>query len=111
MALRLVCYAPLGIESIYRVGRLVRVVLIQCRGPAREKGQSVLRGAVGFGAVGGKSQTGVRREFHDLVGEAEVAYDGVMELFGAGSVQDHIVGGPPIAEGLAAGGQLPDQVG
>jgi hypothetical protein len=86
MALRLVCYAPLGIESICRVGRLVRVVLIQCRGPAREKGHSVLRGAAGFGAVCGKGQTGIGRELHDLVGEAEVADDGVVELFGTGSV-------------------------
>ena len=93
------------------MGRLVRVVLILCRGPAGEKGHSVLGGAVGFGAVGGKGQPGVGREFHDLVGEAEVAYDWVMELFGAGSVQSHVVGGPPIAEGLAAGGQLADEVG
>jgi hypothetical protein len=85
---------PLGVSSICRVGRFVSVVLILCRRPAGEQSQSVLGGAVRFGAAGGKGQPGVGREFHDLVGEAEVACDGVMELFGAGSVQDHIVGGP-----------------
>src|SRR6185312_13781007 len=40
--------------------------------------------------VGGQGQTGVGREFHHLVGEAEVAYHGVMELFGAGPVQAHV---------------------
>ena len=85
---------PLGVSSICRVGRFVLVVLILCRRPAGEQSQSVLGGAVRFGAVGGKGQPGVGREFHDLVGEAEVACDGVVELFGAGSVQDHIVDGP-----------------
>ena len=87
------------------------VALIHGGGPAGEKGQSVLGWAVGFGAVGGEGQTGVGREFHDLVGEEEVAYDGVMELFGAGPVQAHVVRGPAIAEGFAAGGQLTDEVG
>jgi hypothetical protein len=76
------------------VGRRLLVALILCRGPAGEQRESVRRWTVGFGAVGGEGQAGVGREFHDLVGEAEVACDGVMELFGAGSVQDHIVGGP-----------------
>ena len=66
------------------------VALIQGGGPAGEKGQCVLGWAVGFGAVGGEGQPGVGREFHDLVGEAEVAYHGVMELFGAGPVQAHV---------------------
>jgi hypothetical protein len=56
----------------------VLVALIQGGGPAGEKGQCVLGWAVGFGAVGGEGQPGVGREFHDLVGEAEVAYDGVI---------------------------------
>jgi hypothetical protein len=57
---------PLGVSSICRVGRFVLVVPILCRGPAGEQSQSVLGGAVGFGAVGGKCQTGVGGEFHDL---------------------------------------------
>ena len=94
MALRLVCSAPLGISSISRVGRLVLVALIQGGSPAGEKSQSVLGWAIRFGAVGGEGQTGIGRELHDLVGEAEVAHDGVMELFGAGSVSLRVDSSP-----------------
>lgn len=70
---------PLGVSSICRVARFFLVGLIQGGGPAGEKGQPILRRTVGFGAVSGKCQPGVGRKFHDLVGEAEVAFDGVTD--------------------------------
>ena len=36
---------------------------------------------------------------------------GVEEVFGSGSVEEHVVGGPAAAELVAAGGQLSDEVG
>ena len=89
---------------------LVVLTLIECGGPTREQGDCVL-GCAGLRAVRGKGQAGVGGEFHDFVGKADVADDGVVKSFGAGPVQDHVVGGPPIAEGVAAGGQLADEVG
>jgi hypothetical protein len=64
-----------------------------------------------LGAVGGEGQAGVGWEFHGLVVEAEFADDGVVVSLAPGSMQAHVVGGPPLAEGLTARGQFPDQVG
>ena len=46
-----------------------------------------------------------------LVGQVEVADDGVVEEFDAGGVDADVVGGPAGAELFAAGGELADQVG
>jgi hypothetical protein len=80
------CYVPLRIWSICR--SLEIDALIQGGSPAGEQRQSVMGWAVGFGAVGGEGQAGVGRELHDFEGQAEVADDGVVELFGAGERHD-----------------------
>jgi hypothetical protein len=46
-----------------------------------------------------------------FVGEGELADDRVVEAFDAGAVELDVVGGPPHAELVAAGGELADEVG
>src|SRR5687768_543011 len=76
-----------------------------------EKGQRLLRGRARLGGEGDQSLTGAGCELHPLVREGEVAYDRMVELLGAGGVPADVVGGPQGAELLAAGGQLPDELG
>jgi hypothetical protein len=94
--------------------RLVRgvggVCLVECDDPAGEEVERVLGWGVGFGGVGEKCQSAVGREFHGLEGQVQVADDWVVELLGPGAVEADVVVGPAGAEGLAAGGQLADEV-
>ena len=46
-----------------------------------------------------------------FVGEGELADDRVVEAFDPGAVEPDVVGGPPHAELVAAGGELADEVG
>jgi hypothetical protein len=65
----------------------------------------------GLGGVGGEGQVRVGGELHGVEGEAEVGDDAVVEVLGAGAVQAVVVRGPPGAEGVAARGELADEVG
>ena len=58
-----------------------------------------------------RSRPGSAASSSDLVGEFEVADDGVVEALGAGLVGADVVRGPAGAERLAAGGELADEVG
>ena len=64
----------------------------------------------GFGGVEGEGQAGFGDHVDALVGELEVADDRVVELLAAGAVLADVVGAPPAAEGVAAGGQFADEV-
>ena len=74
-----------------------------------EQCEPVVGGAVGCGE-GGQCQPGVGREFHHLELKGEAADDGMVVDLGAGSVQSHVVVRPPVAECLATGGQLTDEI-
>ena len=83
------------------------VGLVDGRSPAGEQVESIVRGRSGLGAVGGEGQAGIGWEFHGLVVEAEFADHGVVVSLEPGSIQAHVVGGPPLAEGLTARGKSP----
>ena len=57
-----------------------------------------------------RSQARVGGEVEHLVGEGEVADDGVVEALGAGPVGADVVRGPAGAEVLAAGREFADEV-
>jgi hypothetical protein len=68
-------------------------------------------GGARLGGVGDHGQAGVGRQLQGLIGQLQVAGDRVMQPLAAAAVQPDVVGGPAGPEGLAGGGQLPDQVG
>ncbi|MDT5279245.1 MAG: hypothetical protein QOJ20_440 [Mycobacterium sp.] len=76
------------------------VGLADGRSPAGEQVESIARGRSGLGAVGGEGQAGVGWEFHGLIVEPEFADDRVVVSLEPGSKEAHVVGGPPLAEGL-----------
>mgnify|MGYP003377403370 CR=1 FL=1 len=55
------------------------------------------------------SDAGVAAQVNGLVGQVQVPDDRVVEVLGAGGVDADVVGAPPAAELVAAGGQLSDQ--
>ncbi len=91
--------SPLGVGPV-----------VGCGGPAGEEGECVVRGRAGFCGVGGHCQARVGREWQFLEREGDVADDGVVEAFGAVVVEADVVGGPAVAELVAAGGELTDEI-
>jgi hypothetical protein len=57
------------------------------RGPRREQGEGVGGAGGRLGGIEGQSQTGFGEHVHAFEGEIEFADGGVVEPFGAGSVQ------------------------
>src|SRR5690348_5056562 len=73
-------------------------------------------GGVGVAAAGGgvaddERQSVVGGQVHGLVVEGELSDDRVVQALGAGAVVAYLVLGPASAEGVAAGGELADEVG
>jgi hypothetical protein len=69
-----------------------------------------LGGRAAFGGVGHEGLADIGGEFECLVGQVEVAGEGVVEQLGAGPVGAYVVGGPSAPEVVAAGGELADQI-
>ena len=69
-----------------------------------------MRGGSGFGGEDEHLQAAVGGEIHGLVGEVEVADDGVVDALEAGAVFADVVGSPEFAEQVAAGGEFADEV-
>jgi hypothetical protein len=65
----------------------------------------------GFGGPDHEHLPGVGGEVHAVVGEGEVADDGVVKVLGAGVVEADVVGGPAGAELGALSRELADEVG
>jgi hypothetical protein len=80
------------------------------RSPASQEAERLGGLRVGFRCPDRDRQSGVGRELDAVVGEADVADDGVVEVLAAGVVEADIVGCPPGAELCAPGGELADQV-
>src|SRR6185437_17077392 len=83
--------------------------LVEGGGPGGEELERVVGRRARLGAVGGDPQALVGGQVEGLVGERELADDGVVEPLGAAAVEADVVRGPPGAEVLAAGGQLADE--
>jgi hypothetical protein len=83
---------------------------VRCRGPASEEPERLGGRGSGFGGPDHEHLPGVGGEFHAVVGEGEVADDGVVEVLAAGVVEADVVGGPAGPELGALGGELTDQV-
>ena len=80
------------------------------RGPACEQVDGFGRAAAGLGAEDGHEQAAVGGELHAFVVEVELADDRVVQALAAGLVVADVLGGPSLAERLAARGQLADEV-
>jgi len=80
------------------------------RGPASEEPERLRGLGPGFGGPDHEHLPGVGGEFHAVVGEGDVADDGVVEVIDAGVVEADVVGGPAGAELGALGGELADEV-
>ncbi len=78
--------------------------------PGRKEAECVVGRGAGFRGVDGQREPGFGHELESLVGELEVADDGVAEPFGACAVVADVVGGPPGPEVVASGGELADEV-
>ena len=85
--------------------------LVERRRPAREEVERVFRCGAGLGGICRDPQACVRGKVHRLERQGQVADDRVMEALYPGAMEAHVVRGPPGAEGLAAGRQLPNQAG
>ena len=79
--------------------------------PTGQQVQRVLRGGSGLGGVGEEALARVGTQGEGLERQLDVTHDGVVEELDAGGVDPYVVGGPPDPELVAAGGQIPDQVG
>jgi pimeloyl-ACP methyl ester carboxylesterase len=84
--------------------------LVEGGGPGGEELEGVVGRGAGLGGVGGDPQAGVGGEVEGLEGEREVADDRMVQPLDASAVEADVVGGPPEAEVLVAGGQLADEV-
>ena len=80
------------------------------RRPGGEQAEPFGGGRAGFGGVDQEHEPGLGGDGELLVGEGELADDGVVEPLGAGAVGADVVVGPEPAEGLAPGGELADEV-
>ena len=90
-------------------GQVAAVVL--AGGPGGEQGEVVVRGRSRLGGVGDHRQPGFGGQLEVVVEQRERADDRVAEVLDAARVRAHVVPGPELAEGVAAGGQLADEVG
>ncbi len=84
--------------------------LIECRRPACEEVQRLLRLRTGLGGVDEQHQACVGCKPHRLESEFEVADDRVMEALDAGVVEANVVRRPPSAERVAPRRELADEV-
>ena len=80
------------------------------RCPGGEQAQTLGRGRAGFGGVDHQDEAGFGGDGELLVGEGQLADDGVVEPLGAGAMGADVVVGPQAPEGLALGGELTDEV-
>src|ERR1700712_2605128 len=88
--------AALG-QAVPVVGRTARAPLASgsgrpdggCCGPGGEQLEGVRGGGGGFRGVDREAQPGVGDHVDALVGEFQIADDGVVEVLGAGTVQTH----------------------
>ena len=78
--------------------------------PAGQQVECIGVRAAGCGTAHDEVQALVGGEFHRLVGERHVPDERVVQALGAGPVPPDFVPGPALPEGVAAGGQLADQV-
>jgi hypothetical protein len=97
------------------VSRLTLVIctgglLVGCGGPASEEAERFGGPGSGLGGPDGERLPGVGGELHAVVGEAEVADDGVVVVLAAGVVEANIVRRPMGTELRALGGELADEV-
>ena len=67
-------------------------------------------GRSGFGGVDHEDEPGLGGDCELLVGEGEVAREGVVEAFGAGAVAANVVVAPEAPEDLALRGEFADEV-
>src|SRR4029453_15088827 len=80
-------------------------------GQAAEQAKRLGRARAGVGGVGEDRQPGVEDEVEALVVELEIADLGGVEVLDAADVEADVVAGPVLAELVAAGRQLADEVG
>jgi hypothetical protein len=92
-------------------GRRARANGVPRRGEAAEQGERFGGPGARVGGVGEDRQVGVEDDIEAFVVELQVADLGVVETLDAADVEAEVVAGPELAEGLAAGGQLADEVG
>src|SRR6185437_3554447 len=78
--------------------------------PAGQQAECIRVRAAGCGTAHDDVQALVGGEFHGLVGERQLPDERVVQALGAGPVPPDFVPGPALPEGVAAGGQLADQV-
>src|ERR671911_536106 len=81
------------------------------RRPTGQQGQGVLRGRARLGGVGNHALAGIAGQRGGLERQVDVADDRVVDELHPGAVDPDVVRGPPDSEVVAAGGELPDQVG
>src|SRR5207247_1350457 len=92
-------------------GLLERCVLCVVGGvPAGQQVERIGVPAAGCGAAHDEIQALVGGELHGLVGERQLPDERVVQALGASAVPPDFVPGPALPEGVAAGGQLADQV-
>jgi len=70
-----------------------------------------MRGRPGLDRVGKQAETRLSRNREGFEGKVQVPDDRVVDALDAGGVDPDVVGSPSDSELLAAGGQLPDQIG
>src|SRR5690242_16726266 len=89
----------------------VRGFLLPSRGgPAAQESELVGGGGARLGGVGGQGQARLTRQLERVEGEVEIADDRVVEVLGPGAVQPDVVRRPAGTEGVAADGELSDEV-
>src|SRR5919112_654037 len=98
------------VRSVFFLGSVGGNWRLLGRRPGCEQPEALGGGGAGLCCVDEERESGFGGDDQLLVGEGELAGDGVMESFGAGAVRADVVVGPEPAEGLAAGGELPDEV-
>ena len=80
------------------------------RCPGGEQPESFGGGRAGLGGVDEQDEARLGGDGELLVGEGELTHDRVLEPLRAGAVGADVVRRPEAAEGLAAGGELADEV-
>jgi hypothetical protein len=81
----------------------------RCR-PAAEELQRILGARAGLGGVGEDRQPGVCGEVEPVEAQVELADGGMVEVLDAAVVEADVVRGPAVAERLALGCELADEV-
>src|SRR3712207_2492395 len=81
-------------------------LLVGGGGPAPEEAERLRGSRSRFGRPDREHLTGIGGDFHAVVGEGEVADDGVVQVLGPGVVDADVVRRPARAELRALGGEL-----